>query len=90
MGRKPKIPSGIKIEYVERILAGKASIKATARELEVHKKSVQEWIAKYRADGDSGPCPKRCQPPTSMAVPDMTISHHFCLTIRLFGKIQVN
>lgn len=54
MGRKPKIPSEIKIEYVERILAGKASIKATARELEVHKKSVQEWIAKYRADGASG------------------------------------
>ena len=54
MGRKPKIPSGIKIEYVERILAGKASIKAAARELEVNKKSVQEWIAKYRADGPSG------------------------------------
>ena len=54
MGRKSKIPSVIKIEYVERILAGKASIKATARELEVHKKSVQEWMAKYKADGPSG------------------------------------
>ena len=54
MGWKSKIPSEIKIEYVERILAGNASIKATARELEVHKKSVQEWIAKYRADGPSG------------------------------------
>ena len=47
MGRRPKIPSEIKIEYVERILVGKTSIKATARELEVHKKSVQEWIAWY-------------------------------------------
>ena len=57
MGRRPKVSPEIKIEYVERILAGKASIKATARELEVHMKSVQEWIALYKAAGRTGLIP---------------------------------
>ena len=54
MGRRPKIPSEIKIEYAEKILAGKATVKGTARELGLHPKSVQEWMAKYRAKGASG------------------------------------
>lgn len=54
MGGKTKIPSEIKVEYAEKIIAGKATVKGTARELGLHPKSVQEWMAKYKADGPSG------------------------------------
>ena len=54
MGRKPKFPPEIKIDCVERILQGKASRHSMAKELGAHKKTIQEWIAKYRADGPSG------------------------------------
>ena len=54
MGGKPKIPSEIKVEYAEKIIAGKATVKGTARELGLHPKSVQEWMAKYKAEGPSG------------------------------------
>ena len=51
---RSKIPSGMKIEYVERILAGKISISSAAKEIGIHKKSVQEWIALYKAEGRPG------------------------------------
>ena len=53
MGRC-KVEAEVKIKYAELILAGKATIKGTARELGLHQKSVQEWMAKYKADGPSG------------------------------------
>ena len=53
MGRKPKFPAGIKIDCVERILQGKASQYSMAKELGVHKKTIQEWIAKYKGTGPS-------------------------------------
>lgn len=53
MGRC-KVEAAVKIKYVELILARKATIKGTARELGLHQKSVQEWMAKYKADGPSG------------------------------------
>ena len=51
---KGKIEAEVKIKYAELILAGKATIKGTARELGLHQKSVQEWMAKYKAEGPSG------------------------------------
>ena len=53
MGRKPKFPPEIKIDSVERILEGKASQHTIARELGAHKKTIQEWIAKYKGIGPS-------------------------------------
>lgn len=54
MGRKPKVSPEIKIEYVEKIIAGKVTIRDTAWKLGLHPKSIKEWLAKYRADGSSG------------------------------------
>lgn len=51
---KGKIEAEVKIKYAEMILAGKATIKGTARELGVHQKAVQKWMMRYRADGRSG------------------------------------
>ena len=51
---KPKISSEIKIKYVEMILEGKISIISAAKEIGIHKKSVQEWIALYKAEGRTG------------------------------------
>ena len=53
MGRKPKFPPEIKIDCVERILQGKASRHSMAKELGAHKKTIQEWIAKYKGIGPS-------------------------------------
>lgn len=51
---KPKISSEIKIKYVEMVLDGKLSITSAAKEIGIHKKSLQEWIAMYKAEGRTG------------------------------------
>lgn len=48
MGRKPMFPPEIKIDCVERILPT-----FYAKELGAHKKTIQEWIAKYKGIGPS-------------------------------------
>jgi len=60
MGRKTKVPYEQKIEAVEDYLSGKKSVAQICFEMDVVKKSFDQWIRKYKLHGTEGlkPIPK--------------------------------
>ena len=61
MANKQKITSEEKIKLVRLCLSGKLSVCDAARTIGVARKSVQQWIAKYEAEGIAGLIPGESQ-----------------------------
>lgn len=59
MVRKAKISPEIKIGHVKRFMAGELSQSEAARECGVDKRTFEVWVAKYKADGPDGLCPRK-------------------------------
>lgn len=59
MARKAKISPEVKIRHVKRFMAGELSQSEAARECGVDKRTFEEWVARYKADGPDGLCPQK-------------------------------
>ncbi|MGL4798041.1 MAG: helix-turn-helix domain-containing protein [Cellulosilyticaceae bacterium] len=54
MGRKSKVLFEVKIDIVQRCLAGKTTANYEALLLGIHPKSIANWIALYQSQGENG------------------------------------
>lgn len=54
MGRKSKIEASVKVQTVEDILNGRKSRSGAARELNISKNTIQQWLVIYQNAGDTG------------------------------------
>ncbi|MEQ8197512.1 MAG: helix-turn-helix domain-containing protein [Clostridiaceae bacterium] len=54
MGRKAKVPSGVKIKVVEDYLKGKTRVIEIVSNLKVSEYTVRQWICKYQKYGSEG------------------------------------
>lgn len=54
MGRKAKVPVEEKMRAIEDYLSGKRGASQICFELQIHKRSFQEWLRKYQIEGKQG------------------------------------